>query len=680
MSDFKNVQNAMEKQFNKMIKESDNLFTLNLEKNELWNIYLESFPKGTNEIFRKRREHDCSCCRNFINNFGDVVTIKDNKIVSIWDFEFNDDVYSNSVKALSKHIHTKEIKDVFVSKQTQIGTIQNHEISDSGVITWEHFNILLPKMFVNNNSDSIATHKGKYRDIKNVFKRSLEEISKESVLTVLELINQGSLYKGDEWKNILNDFSKCQEEYEKLSSLEKNNYLWVKAVTIGSVIGKIRNHSIGTLLTNISEGVELDVAVKKYEVIVAPTNYKRPKPIYTKRMLEDAKKKIEELGYLDSLQRRFAILEDVSINNVLFANKDSVKKLQTNNVFDDLEKDIKINPKTFNKLEEIKIDDFIKNVLPTTKQLEVYLENKHANNMVSLIAPFKADCKTMFKWNNNFSWAYAGNITDSDIKKNVKNAGGNVNGVLRFSIQWNDLNEHNKDDFDAHCKEPCGNEIYFSNMNNYNTSGQLDVDITRPRINIPAVENIVWTNKSKMHKGTYKFFVRNYAYRGGTGGFRAEIEFNGEIYKFDYNKSLRQGEDVQVAEVMFDGESFKIKSILASDVSSKTIWNNKTNNFVPVSTLMYSPNYWDEQKGIGNKHYFFMLKDCVNEETPNGFFNEFLNNELVTHRKVFEALGTKMKVETVTNQLSGLGFSSTQKNNLVVQVTGETKRLLKIIM
>ena len=41
--------------------------------------------------------------------------------------------------------------------------------------------------------------------------------------------------------------------------------------------------------------MDLDTAVKKYEQIVAPSNYKRSKPIFTQKMLEDAQKKLDAL-------------------------------------------------------------------------------------------------------------------------------------------------------------------------------------------------------------------------------------------------------------------------------------------------------------------------------------------------------------------------------------------------
>ena len=85
---------------------------------------------------------------------------------------------------------------------------------------------------------------------------------------------------------VLSEFLKYKKAYGKLTAAEeKENFAREKSIATGAAIGRIRNHSIGTLLVNISEGMELDTAVKKYEQIVAPANYKRPKAIYTKKGL-----------------------------------------------------------------------------------------------------------------------------------------------------------------------------------------------------------------------------------------------------------------------------------------------------------------------------------------------------------------------------------------------------------
>jgi hypothetical protein len=234
-------------------------------------------------------------------------------------------------------------------------------------------------------------------------------------------------------------------------------------------------------------------------------------------------------------------------------------------------------------------------------------------------------------------------------------------------------------DFDAHCKEPNGNHIYYPNKGRRHlSSGMLDVDIIHPTEGVVAVENIIYTDIEKMPEGVYKFYINNYNHRGGRTGFSAEIEFNGQLHSFDYDKELRQGEDVEVAAVTLKNGVFTIKTLIPSSVSSRDIWNLKTNQFHPVTVLMFSPNYWDEQLGIGNKHYFFMLHKCINTTCPNGFFNEFLPESLMKHKRVFEALGGKMKVVESDNQLSGLGFSSTQRNSLICKVEGKVTRTLKV--
>lgn len=676
---FVTMRDSLIAHFNQITKDANNVFVVNVDKDEMWNLYLDSFPKGTNEIYRKRREHDCSCCRSFIKAIGNVVVIKNSKITTIWDFNAEDPVYQPSIDALNAFIKSKTVTDVFLSKFNRIGSEHTFEkLEDGSIKTWEHFYLQLPGRFVNNSYKSIPDLQGDFRDTKNVFKRSLDEITEDSVLTVLELISSNSLYRGEEWKAVLEKFLQYKRKYMALSEADKDNYTWENSATAGNVIGRIRNHSIGTLLVNISEDMDLDLAVRKYEQIVAPANYRRPKAIFTKKMLDDAKNTIEELGYMDSLARRYATLDDITVNNILFSNKDSAKRISGTSVFDEMEKEIAVNPKKFNKVEEVPIEKFISDVLPAARELEVLFENKHSSNLVSLIAPVNKDSKTMFKWNNNFGWSYAGNITDSQIRENVKSAGGKIDGVLRFSIQWNECGTDNCD-LDAHCIEPNNHEIYFGTDKKPDRSsmgGQLDVDIIQPWGKV-AVENITWGDLSKMKNGVYRFMVNQYS-GAVKKGFRAEIEFDGQIYSFDYNKPMRSGETVRVADVTLKDGVFTIKEYITSSMSAKSIWGITTNQFVPVSVMCYSPNYWDEQNGIGNKHYFFMLKDCINDEAPNGFFNEYLKQELVQHKRVFEALGSKMKVEPSDDQLSGLGFSSTKRNELIVKVKGNTERVMKI--
>ena len=679
--EFIQLKKAVQENFKEMVKDATHLFEVDLNKDEMWELYLDSYPEGTNNIYRERREHDCSACRQFIKNIGNAVVIKNNEIKTIWDFEINSTTFQPVVNALSAFVKSKAVSDIWVSKFKKIGTDKNFEEVENGkVIEWSHLHLELPDKFVDRSGKSEGEIKGGFRDTRNVFKRSLDEITEDSLLTVLELTSQKSLYKGEEWEGVLTEFLKYKKQYDKLQTEEKkDNYAWEQSVKVGGAIGRIKNHSIGTLLVNISESMDLDLAVKKYEVIVAPQNYKRPQAIFTKKMLEDAKKTIEELGYLDSLSRRYANLDDITVNNILFSNKDSAKRIGGTNVFDEMTKDVAVNPKKFSKVEEVSIDNFVTNILPTAKELEVFLENKHSNNMVSLIAPENKDSKTMFKWDNNFSWTYSGNITDSSMKENVKSAGGKVDGVLRFSIQWNDV-EDDRNDLDAHCIEPNRYEIYYPNKRTVSPNGgMLDVDIISPTHGNPAVENITYANITQMRDGKYNFFVRCYSNNGGRSGFRAEVEFNGQIYSFEYNKALRQSEDVQVAEVTFNRTTgFSIVEKLPSNVSSRDVWSLKTNQFVPVSVVMFSPNWWNGQQGIGHRHYFFMLKNCINSQQPNGFFNEFLNHELHEHRKVMEALGSKMAVKDVEEQLSGVGFSSTKRNELLVKVKSQTERVVKI--
>ena len=669
--------------FNSMTKDAIALYRVNFDPDELWNLYLDSFPAGTNPVYRVRREFDCSCCRHFIKTLGGVIAINGNEIETIWDFDTTSpDCYQPVMDALSAYVKSKPIQDVFLTHEPTIGTARSYERDENGnkVLTWNHFFVNTPRCAYTTRDINAET--ARIRDDRNVFLRSMSELTVEATETVLELIAQNSLYRGAEWKDKLVELLQHQKNYAKMTPEQQSVRSWQTVIGMDPAISRIRNTSIGTLLIDLSEGHDLDSAVTAYERVVAPANYKRPKAIFTKRMLDDAKKTVTELGYLDSLPRRFARLDDISVNNILFANRDAVSRMNgaAADPFTAMEQQVAIDPKRFSHVEEISIDKFISDVLPIAKELELFLENRFSKNMVSLTAPVDPNAKTMFKWDNAFAWAYTGNLADSDIRENVKKAGGKVDGVLRFSIQWNDEpGKWDKSDEDAHCQGPCGH-IWFSVKRGFADGGNLDVDIINPNHGEPAVENITWPDLSRMKDGQYKFHVHCYRHDSGNNGFIAEIEANGEVHQYEYRHPLRTGDRVPVAIVTLKNGQFTINDELKSTVSSRTLWGVNTNQFVPVSVAMYSPNYWDEQTGIGNRHYFFMLKGCQNPDKLNGFYNEFIKQELLTHKRVFEALGSQMSVQPVEDQLSGVGFSSTRHDSFVVKVKGQTERVLKVVI
>ena len=48
------------------------LFTVDVDGEPLYEEYLNSFPEGSNPIYKTNTEHDCSCCKSFIKNMGAV--------------------------------------------------------------------------------------------------------------------------------------------------------------------------------------------------------------------------------------------------------------------------------------------------------------------------------------------------------------------------------------------------------------------------------------------------------------------------------------------------------------------------------------------------------------------------------------------------------------------------------
>jgi hypothetical protein len=665
---FRHIKKQVLDQFDFMVATGGMLFITDANKDAMWDAYLAGFSSE-----EERQHHNCNCCKQFIRHYGSIVVINDYELTTVWDFVSADPEYTNSVEALSSIVKASTIRDKFVNDFTKLGTDKNTDIATQ--VTWEHFYVVAPKE-IKVKKDQKETIMSDFRQIKQLFKNSLEKLTIDSSMIVLDLISQGSLYRGEEFEKMVKFFLNCQNEYAVMKEQHKDNFCWrmTGEVNNKALLG-IKNTAIGTLLVNLSEGKDLDYAVSAWEQVMAPTNYKRPTALITKGMIEQAEKEIIELGIQASLGRRFAVPEDISVDNIIFVNRDA--KVAAN-VFEALKEDLVVSPKSFTKVDEVSIDDFIEKVLPTATSVEMLVENSHLANLMSVIAPVEPEAPGLFKWNNPFSWSYVNALTDSVIKERVKAAGGNVNGVIRVSLSW-----FNFDDLDLWVTEPNGNEIGYNTYRKPKitpTSGQLDVDENagEGKTKTP-VENITWIDENKMIEGTYQVHVNQFAMRERENiGCIVEIEHKGEVFTFEQPQKM-QGKTL-ICQFHYDkkkGLTFIGTQQGTSLVRSTEKWGINTNRFQKVSMIMNSPNHWKEQ--IGNKHVFFVLEGAKNDETPRGFFNEFLKEDLTKNRKVFEVLGAKLKVEPSDRQVTGVGFSTTQRNSVICKVEGNFTRTVKVL-
>ena len=192
MIDFRKFKRPIATQFQVLINNGQ-LFRVSVPKERLWETYLNSYPEGTNNIFRKQREYECSCCRQFISIMGPVVGIKNGELISIWDAECEDPIYQQVADAMSALVKSCPIENIFLHTEYHAGVDKNYEHGFGiDVVTWNHFFVNLDSDIVMRGED-IGPCLADMRATHDVLKRGLEEITFEALDTVLDLISQNTI-------------------------------------------------------------------------------------------------------------------------------------------------------------------------------------------------------------------------------------------------------------------------------------------------------------------------------------------------------------------------------------------------------------------------------------------------------------------------------------------------------
>lgn len=672
---YREFKDIIVQNFNKLV-EDENIKLFKTDVENLWDVYINNIPKDGQE------HYTCNACRQFIERYGDLVTINEygETVSAIWDITIGREIppfFKKTVAELKKAVESAAISKMFVSDERKLG------IPKTGL--WTHLHVILPASMLNKSRTKTAEQimAEKLEDYR-MLNRAIAKYSLDTIKKAVALLETDSLYRGEKCLGVAQWFKGVVQDVAKVKNSKiKSNIVWMYVAIAPTGYTHISSSMIGTLLDDIASGLDSRIVAIRFQEKMDPNKYMRSVAAPTAGAIAQAEKLVAELGMEDSLVRRYARYDEIKefvweSREKKIINKENDKPKKAG-VFSSVVPKQKVTSvaDTFDlPTTTMTWEKFNRTILPNALSIEAKVDS---NRLMALVTAKHNDAPNILQWDNPFSWYYHAGI-DGEIKRRVEEFGGKHEGnEIRCSLIWKGLT-----DLDLHCITPSGEEIYYSHKRS-SCGGWLDLDMNGiDKKSETPVENMRWSQNAP--NGHYKFFVKNYSenvnYRTGTA-FAVELEVNGQVFSCT-GQPLKDGRTIDVFE--FDYWNGVVSNMHSNceltSTTSVSEWNIES-EFVKVKGITKSPNTWGNNNYINNgQHIFFLLDGCkdMSEGKGRGFFNEMLIPELYEIRKTLEAFNATTPIQDIENASAcGVGYTTEQPWGLELKVkTSDSTR--KIII
>lgn len=391
---------------------------------DLFDTFLDNIPQ------ENRQYHTCSCCRNFVNRFGDVVTIDESGRPEsvMWDLDETPEYYKPAVAAMLRRIESQRVKTVFLSSEVMWGN------AVTGV--WRHLAIVPAKENIYVRRTMTAGQKmAELREDYKTMITALNEFTKPMLEQAVKLLKTDSLYRSEKVLGAAEWLLKLRQDYD--SSVEwRQHILWKAVATAPAGFCHPRSSMIGTLLEDIAAGMDYNEISRRFKAKMNPLVYQRPQAAPKAGTIAQAEKVVEQMGIANSLKRRYAKLEELKH---IWVKKNIEQAEKTGKgVFGHLAPREAVQVKDM-LLPAITVtwDKFQRTVLPGAERIQFYVHNARANYGAFTTA-VHADAPPILAWDqederNPFStylwvggslpnqWNLSGGFTDVNAVVNRPN-------------------------------------------------------------------------------------------------------------------------------------------------------------------------------------------------------------------------------------------------------------------
>lgn len=403
------------------------LFTTDAEN--LYDLILENIPEEV------RQSHRCSACKRFVNRFGGLVAINDEGDIHPVMWDDAPEYYAEAVKAITRAIRKAKITGVFVTIADHLGN------AESG--GWKHLSVEMPAHLIyKGRLYKAGQHAAAIAEEHRMLCENIGRYHIETVATALSLLRSNSLYRSEKVLGVAEWFYDILENIR--NSHKSSGYLWKKAACAPAGFCHINGSMIGTLLDDIEAGHSFDTVKAKFDAKMDPLKYQRPQAAPTAGNIARAEEIFAKLGLGDSLQRRFARLDEIekiwqpaaeapAKRDGLFADLlPQAKKSVVENIRARISGTI-----TWEK--------FQRTVLPKAKKIRYYVDGARRYYCAYVTAAV-ADSAPILQWDreekrNPFSWYFYHNGS-VPFEWNLSTGWVDVTAISLKPSMWNGGFEH----------------------------------------------------------------------------------------------------------------------------------------------------------------------------------------------------------------------------------------------
>lgn len=268
-------------------------YTTTHKKAALFDIFLNALPAEA------RQHYNCSTCRSFVYEYGDLVAISETGALysALWCEGSTPKFFKEAVKALRQYVELQKVAGLFTSSKTTLGTPVTEE--------WYHMSVEFPYTF---RYRSTVTQ----QDFKMLI-GALCDYSMNAVEVALKMVRSESLYRGNVISNQLEWFHTVLTKWNAphVSYTYRNNLVWKMLAEVSPSYCHIKNGMLGSLLDDISAGMNIDIIKSRFNAKMDPTQYQRPQAAPEVGNIKELMKYIEENNFDNSFARRFATIDDL---------------------------------------------------------------------------------------------------------------------------------------------------------------------------------------------------------------------------------------------------------------------------------------------------------------------------------------------------------------------------------